>query len=563
MGRLVIPSTFTDKLFAFWNLDNPNSLSTIPSDYGSFTLNSHVGYSSVNGKINNAFKFDFIEGEDSQGLWTNEQIWNLLINPTSFSVSFWVKKLQNIDASLLGRAFGSMGFNFDYIYDSEYWAPNVGFVFRITKGVYEWNSAWTQENNISINEWYHLVGTYDHQAATMKLYVNNILKSTVTNVSIGQNSEPSWHGFAVNGTVIDGGKVYGGDTTFDGLGFWNKTLNQNEISILYNNGNGKQYTDNKISIKKQNLGGGKIKTYSNLLSNSRFDKNNDYPFNGFDANYSMGGWANGGSKILGDYYHNSPLFYRTDYATIANKTFHEINSPYTTLLYGHALQPRLLKMFGAGSKFSGTPNNTNYLKTITSTTSYTPTDNQSWTKYGVEQIIAIPSWARKVKYGVKYLIISGDEFRFNNFGGLEIYFQKGINRSYVNLNMVRKPVSVDTTALDSLETLYTLNNYVNFDSAYANAMCQWLGPSTSKVKVRRRPSVYIDASNLDTFNVLSDTIDIPTFSTSGGEPDFNNGFPDYISIQMFFAEWVSYLNNSGIPSGAIYFYEPFLYFTEF
>jgi hypothetical protein len=25
----------------------------------------------------------------------------------------------------------------------------------------------------------------------------------------------------------------------------------------------------------------------------------------------------------------------------------------------------------------------------------------------------------------------------------------------------------------------------------------------------------------------------------------------------------AYLNNSGIPSGAIYFYEPFLYFTEF
>jgi hypothetical protein len=319
----------------------------------------------------------------------------------------------------------------------------------------------------------------------------------------------------------------------------------------------------KISIKKQNLVGGKLKTYSNLLSNSRFDKDNNYPYAGYDANYSMGGWANGGSLILSNYYHNSPVLYNiNNYFTIANKTFHEINSPYNILPLGHAIQPRLLKMFGAGSKF-GSLNNTNYLKTITSTTSFTPTDNQSWTKYGVEQIIAIPSWARKVKYGVKYLIISGDEFRFNNFGGLEVYFQKGINRSYVNLNMVRKPVSVDTTALDSLETLYTLNNYVNFDSAYANAMCQWLGPSTSRVKVRRKSSVYIDASNLDTFNVLSDTIDIPVFSSSGENPDYNDGFPDYISIQMFFAEWVSYLNDSGIPSGAIYFYEPFLYFTEF
>jgi len=323
--------------------------------------------------------------------------------------------------------------------------------------------------------------------------------------------------------------------------------------------------NNKISIKKQNLGGGKIKTYSNLLSNSRFDKNNDYPFSGWDGNYNISGPSPGGaSQILGNYHHNSPLFYRVDYATIANKTFHEINAPYNILPYGHALQPRLLKMFGAGSKFGKAENNTNYLKTITSTTSFTPTDNQSWTKYGVEQIIAIPSWARKVKYGVKYLIINGDEFRFNNFGGLEVYFQKGINRSYVNLNMVRKQSSVDTTYLDNLETLYTLNSYVNFNTdAGSNALCQWLGPSTSRVKVRRKSSVYINASNLDTFNVLSDTIDIPVFSSSGENPDYNDGFPDYISIQMFFAEWVSYLNDSGIPSGAIYFYEPFLYFTEF
>ena len=323
--------------------------------------------------------------------------------------------------------------------------------------------------------------------------------------------------------------------------------------------------NNKISINKQNLGGGKLKTHNNVLLNSKFNLDNTFPYAGYDANYSMGGPAvNGGNLILTNYYHNSPLFFEEfGYITFANRTFHNINSPYDLLTFADPLQPRLMKLYGAGSKFGRLDNNTNYLKTITSTTSYTPADNESWTKYGVEQIIAIPSWARKVKYGVKYLIISGDEFRFNNFGGLEVYFQKGINRSYVNLNMVRKPVSVYTTALDSLETLYTLNNYVNFDSAYANAMCQWLGPSTSRVKVKRKSSVYIDGSNLDTLNVLSDTIDIPVFSSSGGNPDYNDGFPDYISIQMFFAEWVSYLNDSGIQSGAIYFYEPFLYFTEF
>jgi len=236
------PSPLLNGILAYWKYDNADGLDVIPADFGNYTLNTYDGYTSAVGKINNAFKFDTSQFDvNSQGLWTNEQIWNLLTSPTSFSVSFWIKMSQNRDASILGSAFGSMGFNFDYIYDSEYWAPTVGFAFRITKGVYEWNSAWTQENNISINEWYHIVGTYNHPSATMKLYVNNILKSTAANVSIGENSEPGWHGFAVNGTIIDNGKVYGGDPAFDELGFWNKTLTPTEVGLLYNAGAGKTY----------------------------------------------------------------------------------------------------------------------------------------------------------------------------------------------------------------------------------------------------------------------------------------------------------------------------------
>jgi hypothetical protein len=102
---------------------------------------------------------------------------------------------------------------------------------------------------------------------------------------------------------------------------------------------------------------------------------------------------------------------------------------------------------------------------------------------------------------------------------------------------------------------------VNFDADYgSNAMCQWLGPNTSKVKVRRRSSIL---SSTDSIVTLYDTIDIPTFSAAGAQPDAVAGFPEYVSLQMFFAEWVAYLNNSGILSGSIYFYEPFLYFPEF
>lgn len=411
---------------------------------------------------------------------------------------------------------------------------------------------------VNYGEWTHVAWVYDGDIFKMFVFGVEVYSESISPLSHGNQS---YIGRASIFPESNYGEFFKGyiDEFRITKGIARYTSNFTPLDKQFYDG----IIEKNISIKKQNLGGGKLKTFSNLLLNSRFDKDNNYPYAGYDSNYGIGGWAYGGSQILTNYYHNSPLFFGDGYLTLANKTFHEINSPYNILFYGHALQPRLLKMFGAGSKF-GALNNTNYLKTITSTTSFTPTDNQSWTKYGVEQTVAIPSWARKVKYGVKYLIISGDEFRFNNFGGLSVYFQKGANRSYVNLNMIRKETSVDTAYLDDLDTFYGINSYVNFNSdAGSNALCQWLGPQTSKVKVKRRPSTYIGASNLDVFNVLSDTIDIPIFSTSGGSPDANDGFPDYVSIQMFFAEWVSYLNNSGILSGAIYFYEPFLYFTEF
>jgi hypothetical protein len=574
MGRIITTPLLEDKLVAFWNLDDASNSNPVVSSYGSYSLNLFEGFTSIAGKINQGVEF---YGEH-QGLWTNEQLWNLLTNPTSFSVSFWHKIPDNTQDpfTVMGNAFGSMGFHFDYYnfghgYDGSYdlnWVPgSYGISFRMSGSADPaWNAIYANEATPN-NTWTLVTATYDLPTTTMKLYLNGVLKASYNNANTGEFINPDWHGFALNGSVMPDGKEYGVNQCFDALGFWSRALNQNEISILYNGGNGRQYkfidNKNKVSIKKQNLGGGKLKTFQNLLKNSKFDQDNNYPFDGFDANYFMGGVFDAGSVILSNYYHNSPLFYSSTFRTLFNKTFHEINYPYNILLYSHALQPRLFKMFGVGSKF-GSLNFTNYLKTITSTTSFAPTDNQSWVKYGAEQIIPIPSWARKVKYGVKYLIIGGDQFRSNNFGGLCVYFQKGRNRSYVNINMIRNPVSVETAFLDNLEGFYGLNTYINFDAnAGANAMCQWLGPNTSRVKVKRRPSKYINAPDLDVFNVLSDAIDIPNFSSSGGSPDYNNGFPEYVSIQMFFAEWVSYLNDSGILSGAIYYYEPFLYFTEF
>jgi len=337
---------------------------------------------------------------------------------------------------------------------------------------------------------------------------------------------------------------------------------------------------NKISIKKTNSGGGKLRTYKNLILNSKFDADNQYPIADgsqfYDNNYNTAGNSNedpfGAFTILTNYQHNSPLFYNpilSQYNTFANRTFHEINAPYNTLPIGHPIQPRLLKMFGVGSFFGrryeydyGYPNRddgeSNYYRTITNTTSFFPSDSESWVKYGVEQTVQIPSWATKVVYGVKYLAKNDDLFRANNFAGLKLNFRKfAFSRNYVNVHLIRRSTAA---AVDTLESLYGSNVYLYFDAnSSSNAMCQWLGPNVSKVKVRKRSSNIID-SNTDSFIKIEDTIDIPTFSE---EQDYEDGRPEEVSLEMFFAEWVNYFVSSGpngTSSGSIYFYEPFLYF---
>jgi hypothetical protein len=237
--RIKTPPPFpTNGLLAFWRLNNPDGLSTISSDFGSYTLNSY-GYTSVPGKINNAFNFS----SSSEGMWTNEQIWNLLDNPTSFSVSFWVKITDNSSAyTLMGSAFGSIGFHFDYITEGFYDGTNYGITMNMSTigGNYNWQRTFAKEL-ASTDTWYHVVGTYNYPSTTMKLYINGDLKDTNTNAIIGENSQPPWHGFALNGSVSDGGKEYGSSGSYDALGFWNRDLTILEIAQLYNSGNGSEY----------------------------------------------------------------------------------------------------------------------------------------------------------------------------------------------------------------------------------------------------------------------------------------------------------------------------------
>jgi hypothetical protein len=320
---------------------------------------------------------------------------------------------------------------------------------------------------------------------------------------------------------------------------------------------------------------------SDQILNSKFDKDNQYRTFKFDGNYNASGPSQIDSRILSYYDHMSPLLFEFQdnilytFRTFANRTFHEINSPYNILPLNHELQPRLLKMFGAGSRF-GVPDsyysidpdtNGNSLKTITSDpTTFSPTSGQSWVKYGVAQFVTIPSWATKVRFGVSYLVASNDQLRLNNFGGITLSFKKDNFRSYNNVYAVHTTDFNDpnsTNFSDLTNLLYNTGTYSFFNADWGqNAMCQWMGPNNSRVKVRRLAEFEDLVSNdkLDIFNTVNFTVNIPTFSTSYDEPDSADGFADAVSLEMFFAESLEYLNDDEVNSGAIYFYKPFIYF---
>jgi len=239
--RIKTPPFPTNGLLAFWRLNNPDGLSTISSDFGSYTLQvGGFGYQSAVGKINNCFYF----ADSSKGLFTNQQILNQTTNPQNFSCAFWYKTPNSTNyVFTCGSAFGSLGFHFDYLGTQYQYSYGLGMEFSVATGNQNNGNSWGRlavGSLFDADTWYHIVGTYDLSSQTMKLYVNGSLVGTLTGVISSGNEHPDWHGFGLNGSVRYNDKEYGGNQYLDAVGIWNKALTESEIAQLYDRGNGSE-----------------------------------------------------------------------------------------------------------------------------------------------------------------------------------------------------------------------------------------------------------------------------------------------------------------------------------
>ncbi len=224
-----INGQLTNGLVSYWKFDE-TTLGNVLDSKGNNNGTTEGGMlmPGMTGIIDKAM---FIEGYVSVPYSTS-----LDITGNAITLSAWIKpsvtgKTQMIMSKIHAthsHVSPYFQYNLQLYYGSSKMYPrfllSVGGVVKMAA-----NSA----HNLNVNEWYHIVGTYD--GTTMRLFLNGtqIASSPVTGNISGYNT-PLY--FGVNGA---NGEDYLG--LIDESGIWNRALTAEEIDSLYNDGFGLPY----------------------------------------------------------------------------------------------------------------------------------------------------------------------------------------------------------------------------------------------------------------------------------------------------------------------------------
>ena len=223
-------STLWNNLLAYYTGDG-----TPDDSLGNYNGTLVNGTTYGTGKINQGFSFDGVN--DYISIDTNLHSFSST-EPHTYSA--WI----NCDF------FSNPGL--DWITNNGDHNKGTGMVIRSKRlgFYYQGGNAVSQATTVlNENTWYHVVVTYDGNLG-IKFYLNGVsdgVSSTLTpTVGAPKNS---WLSASPNIPRL--GQWYNGSHQFQGImdevGIWDRELSESEVTELYNNGNGKQYTPPVVS----------------------------------------------------------------------------------------------------------------------------------------------------------------------------------------------------------------------------------------------------------------------------------------------------------------------------
>jgi hypothetical protein len=209
LGAEFSSSSLQNGLLAFYNLTD-----TSDSSGNNKTLTDNGGVTFGPGKFGNAA---ILNG--SSWLYRNETL--SLANV--FSVSCWVN-ITSADSLRPAVSQWQGGLGAFYI-----GTVNNDYVFATCHDIDVSNPTWLYGGAASLNQWVHMVGTYN--GSVEKLYINNVLVASQTtfplvNPSVGQ--------FKIG--TFDAGGEFGFSGSVDAVGIWNRALSDADVALLYNDG---------------------------------------------------------------------------------------------------------------------------------------------------------------------------------------------------------------------------------------------------------------------------------------------------------------------------------------
>jgi hypothetical protein len=217
-------TSLLSSLVAYWKLDETTGNAVDEVNSNTLTNNGTVTFSS--GRINNAAalssgKYFSIADANQTGL-----------NITGdMALSFWVK-FSSLPTSggfvtLLSRRSGtSAGWELSL---TDVGSGNYDMVFEDENGTPHYSTITT---SLSTGTWYHFVLNWTNSSHAFELYKNNSSVGTNTNA------------VALTGGTLAftiGASASSPSAQVDEVGIWSRTLTANEVSGLYNSGNGRSH----------------------------------------------------------------------------------------------------------------------------------------------------------------------------------------------------------------------------------------------------------------------------------------------------------------------------------